>query len=99
MMWLDFFENRNFNAQNNNNNIIYIINIIIAGRLKFCGIEDVRSSMLCGLWLPEGKKLLCDMEGENVLSYGRLPAPAPYNRKFWDWSNEETFNKVVNDSS
>jgi len=55
--------------------------------------------MLCGLWLPEGKKLLCGMEGENVLSYGRLPAPAPYNRKFWDWSNEETFNKVVNDSS
>lgn len=35
----------------------------------------------------------------NVLVYGRLPAPVPYNRKFWDLSNEETFNKVVNDSS
>ena len=26
----------------------------------------------CGLWLPEDKKLICGMKGENVVAYGHL---------------------------
>ena len=30
----------------------------------------------CGLWLPEDKKVKCDMEGETFVACYRLPSPA-----------------------
>ena len=52
-------ENRNCNALN-----LPSENLIIAGRLK-----------CCGLWRRKTKKLVCGMEGENVVAYGHLPSP------------------------
>ena len=44
---------------------------IIAGRLKCCGMED-RTVVANGYW--KTKKLICGMEGKNVVTYGRLPS-------------------------
>jgi len=35
----------------------------------------------CGSWLPEDKKkIICGMEGENVVANDRLPSPARHLR-------------------
>ena len=31
----------------------------------------------CGSWRPVDKKLICGMEGENIVTYGCLPFPGP----------------------
>ena len=53
MIWIkhrkgkEIFENHNFNALN-----LSFKNVVTAGRLKCCGMED----HCCGLWLAEDKK-------------------------------------------
>ena len=46
------------------------LNVIIAGRLKCCGMED---RMVLAYGCRKSKKLICGMGGKNVVAYGRLP--------------------------
>ena len=47
-------------------------NVITDRRLKFCGMKD-RTVVAHAC---QKTKLICGMEGENVVAYGRLPSPA-----------------------
>ena len=58
----------NLNALN-----ILFKGIITAGTLKCCGTEDCKVVAL-GCW--KTKKLICGMEGKNIVAYDRLPYPA-----------------------
>ena len=51
-------------------------NVKTAGRLKCCGMED-RTVVAHGC--RKTKKIICGMEGENVVTYDRLTSPAPWN--------------------
>ena len=55
------FKNYNYNALN-----LLFKNVITAGRLKCCGMED-RTIVAHGY--RKTKKIICGMEGENVVAY------------------------------
>jgi len=44
-----------------------------AGRLRCCDMED---QMVVAHGCRRTKKIICDMEGENVMAYGSIPSPA-----------------------
>ena len=69
------FENHNFNAIN-----LLFKNVITAGRLKCCGMED-RKVVAHGCWKTQ--KLILGMEGKNVVAYGCLPFPARRRTNFF----------------
>ena len=74
------FENRNFNRLN-----LPIVNVIIAERLKCCGMED---RTVVAYVCRKTKKLICGMEGKNVVAYGRLPSPAHHCRVLNKWKSD-----------
>ena len=41
-----------------------------------------KTERLCLMAEEDKKKLICGMEGENVVAYGRLPSPSPANSFF-----------------
>ena len=58
----------------------------MAGRLKFCGMEDRRlwPKICCGSWLPEAIKANMWHEREKCcMAYGRLPAPAHLGSEYF----------------
>ena len=61
-------KNQNFNPLN-----LLFKNVMTAGRLNCCGMED-RTVVAHGCW--KTKKIICGMEGKNAVSYGHLPSPA-----------------------
>ena len=72
------------------------MNIIITVRFQCCGMKD-RTVVASDC----RKKLICGMERKNIVAYGRLPPPSFLQQEILGLvgANEETFNKVVNDSS
>ena len=93
MTWLHF-RNRNFKSLN------LSFEFIIAGRLKCCGMED---RMVVAYGCRNTIKLLCGIEGTDVVAYGRLPSPARFvcvGSRLWVLMNARFDNiRIEEDSS